>query len=600
MIIIGLNTNAQRECNIWYFGEKHGIDLNHDTVKLLTNSSMFTDAANATISDKFGNLLFYTNGETVWNAQHDTMPNGNGLAGCTLADDCMIVPHPGDNKKYFIFTHDCIEAPMVHGLQYSIVDMEMDNGLGDVSGRNISLGVSSIERMLVVQHCNRRDYWLIVHSPTWIVPYDEFYTFLISPKGVNPTPIVCPTTFSIEPFNFIIEANTNIIYATNVNANHLCKFQFNIDSGNIQFLDSLFIPPNLGLIFSSIISPDGSKLYSTEGSDTLCQYDISIGTDSLIAASRAILYPSSKFYGMTLSRNGMLFLPIRVENSGHNIIIINNPNQLASSGNLISDTFLLINPITNPRVFLPSFIAGFRYSNSFEWDHVCLGDTTQFTYLIPECDSIAAVTDLYWEFGDSASGAANSSIDMDPVHYYSQAGEYKVRLITVSSQSIDTVYKTIAIVENPVPDLGADIDSLQPGSQVTLDAGPEYWDYAWSTGETSQAIEVSQTDVFSLTVTDRYGCMGVDDINVNYISIDEFKPSDLIQLYPNPTRDILVVYSDFSILEIEIFNLVGQRVLLQKALGKEVQIDISGLTSGKYIIKTLIKDKTVIKEFIVL
>ena len=35
----------------------------------------------ASISDKYGRLLFYTNGVAVWNACNDSMPNGNNLLG---------------------------------------------------------------------------------------------------------------------------------------------------------------------------------------------------------------------------------------------------------------------------------------------------------------------------------------------------------------------------------------------------------------------------------------------------------------------------------------------------------------------------------------
>ena len=65
----------------WYFGTNAGITFNSGTPVALTNGSLTTTEGVATISDNSGNLLFYTNGITVWNRNHLIMTNGNGLLG---------------------------------------------------------------------------------------------------------------------------------------------------------------------------------------------------------------------------------------------------------------------------------------------------------------------------------------------------------------------------------------------------------------------------------------------------------------------------------------------------------------------------------------
>ena len=73
----------------------------------LTNSAMNAFEGCATISDTAGNLLFYTNGNMVWNKNHNTMPSGNSLNGDGAATQtAIIVPAPQNLNKYYIFTVD--------------------------------------------------------------------------------------------------------------------------------------------------------------------------------------------------------------------------------------------------------------------------------------------------------------------------------------------------------------------------------------------------------------------------------------------------------------------------------------------------------------
>src|SRR4051812_6262880 len=73
---------AQRETDNWYFGQNASIEFNQSGRPIsFNNSAMNTLAGCASISDKQGNLLFYTNGVTVWNRLHQVMQNGSGLAG---------------------------------------------------------------------------------------------------------------------------------------------------------------------------------------------------------------------------------------------------------------------------------------------------------------------------------------------------------------------------------------------------------------------------------------------------------------------------------------------------------------------------------------
>jgi Secretion system C-terminal sorting domain len=61
-------------------------------------------------------------------------------------------------------------------------------------------------------------------------------------------------------------------------------------------------------------------------------------------------------------------------------------------------------------------------------------------------------------------------------------------------------------------------------------------------------------------------------------------------VYPNPVKDQLFVKSANDIVELNIFNLVGQKVYSQKNSLKNPQINVSSLAKGNYILQTI--DKT--------
>src|SRR5688572_15782308 len=91
---------AQKERNIWYFGNKAGLDFNTSPPSVLNNSQMNTDEGSASIADAQGNLLFYTNGENIWNKNHQVMANGSGLMGSfSTSQSALIIKRPGSNSK---------------------------------------------------------------------------------------------------------------------------------------------------------------------------------------------------------------------------------------------------------------------------------------------------------------------------------------------------------------------------------------------------------------------------------------------------------------------------------------------------------------------
>ena len=82
-------------------------------------------------------------------------------------------------------------------------------------------------------------------------------------------------------------------------------------------------------------------------------------------------------------------------------------------------------------------------------------------------------------------------------------------------------------------------------------------------------------------------------IEVEPLSVNGFDITS-VKTYPNPVKDSLTITAEHELTEIQLFNLLGQMVISQKANGNAVSVDMSSLTAGTYIlkIKALNSEKT--------
>ena len=155
--------------------------------------------------DSNGQLLFYTNGCAVANRDHQLMPNGTGLNPGALADQvcpakgyivaqgAMALPDPfatGTHSRRFYLLHlaaayEPVRKLRLGPLYYSIVDMDQQNGLGDVASKNNILLDGDLGAFSAVRHGNGRDWWIVVPE----FGNHIWHTFLLSPLGLEEQPV---------------------------------------------------------------------------------------------------------------------------------------------------------------------------------------------------------------------------------------------------------------------------------------------------------------------------------------------------------------------------------------------------------------------------
>ena len=198
IILFSLNFFAQKEANIWYFGDKAGIDFNSGSPVALLDGALNTLEGCASISDSNGNLQFYTDGSTIWTKDHSVMSNGTGLNGnFSSTQSAIIIPKPDASDIYYVFTVDFQGEP--NGLQYSEIDMTLNSGLGAVtSTKNVLLLTPVLEKLTAIKHANGEDIWVICHKNGSA----EFYAYLVTPTGIQNTPIITDIGFSYTGSSF--------------------------------------------------------------------------------------------------------------------------------------------------------------------------------------------------------------------------------------------------------------------------------------------------------------------------------------------------------------------------------------------------------------
>lgn len=111
------------------------------------------------------------------------------------------------------------------------------------------------------------------------------------------------------------------------------------------------------------------------------------------------------------------------------------------------------------------------------------------------------------------TGATTSTL------YVTESGSYSV---TVTNAFGCTAYDDINITINPLPvaDLGADT-TICEGHDVLLDATTPFCSYLWNIGATSATILASEAGLYSVAITNSFGCLIIDSIYVNILPAPE-------------------------------------------------------------------------------
>lgn len=142
----------------------------------------------------------------------------------------------------------------------------------------------------------------------------------------------------------------------------------------------------------------------------------------------------------------------------------------------------------------PNPVASFSVANT------CLGNSTGFS----STSTITNPDHYTWDFGDGNGNVSSGNTN----HTFALAGNYNVQMIAVTQAGCrDTVTSAVIINPNPAAAFQFSGDTvLFEGGSVTITVAGGSYNYAWSTGETTDNIQVMTGGTYSCLITDGNAC----------------------------------------------------------------------------------------------
>ncbi|MGB3467052.1 MAG: gliding motility-associated C-terminal domain-containing protein [Cyclobacteriaceae bacterium] len=489
--------------NQWYFGERAGIDFNPTVRALADENIMDSPEGCASFSDLNGDLLFYTNGNTVWNKDHLIMENGETIGGDSTSTQAAIaVNAPYDSTIYYVFTTQQIEKDSVF-TSYSIVDMKYDLARGKVVAKNVPLFFNSTERLTVNAFFG--DIALLAHE----FGNNSFREYGVTQEGIT-NPVYHPVGTIHDKNNeelakgYLKYSSNNLFVAVPLQEetqNTIEVFDYNAQADSIfnpRRIDIGVAPPEK--IYGVEFSPDGTELYLTTQTQ-LIRYSLdSLGTDNELAdviATREVLTTGSAFGALQLGADGQIYMAV---DGATTIPRITGANGLTPS---VQDFDLAGR---TSRLGLPEFaqqVPQNPVNPSLSITAGCVGQISTFNATGRDT-SIEMYT---WDVG--VPGQAPFT-DQTFEYTYPEAGTYLVTLTLSNRCDTDSVLtETVEIFAAPEqPTNPPAIPFCE--DEVAIEAWPvddPTLNFNWSTGETTRTITVTEPSTVSVFIINGNGCI---------------------------------------------------------------------------------------------
>ena len=527
------NVQGQKRNNIWAFGDNVGLNFNTNPVSVFKSKSKGTIPPYyiSSICAGNGNLLFYTDGQTVWNRDNFVLPkyqkwwpwHGNVMP--------LITPYVSNDSLYYIFGIDDDEADRTNSFKLQYLTIKMYNP-GDIEEAVYPrpASVTSFYTTLLKNashvlagtgHCNQKDTWITVHSP------GALYSFLITANGVNPVPVVTPVPASVLPVKRLNAKYSNIKFSANGERlivpendnNKIAVFDFNTQTGKFSNAMTIAVPE--GQILEDIeISADAGKLYSGAyetlddyaGTEVhhIYQMDLNAGSPQEIEKT---LYPLAGDRvacvrtcftirrNMQLGPDGKIYIskregsPLTLDRT---FAVIDNPSRTGIDAQYFETK---IDFGKMPRVLNYNYIRSQNFTareNSIQVrKNTCVDKPVEFSLIFSRLDSVK------WDFGDASSGGKNFSTLFKPQHQYPGPGSYKVRAIIYTGCLLDTASAAITVQEDKAVHISAAINdtALCIGDQLVLNAAaPFSKEYLWENGLIYPERIIDKPGAYAVTI----------------------------------------------------------------------------------------------------
>ncbi|MBX9852229.1 MAG: T9SS type A sorting domain-containing protein [Cytophagaceae bacterium] len=532
LLLANTSLRAQNLANVWYFGNKTGLQFTGGTVTQLQDGPNLTGATGegegcTTISDGNGNLLFFTDGDNVYNRNRVVMPAGTGLTGSyTAAQSALIIAQPGSvnitvggvtyPRYYYIFTVDATGA--TSGLRYSIVDMTLNGNLGDVTTKNTLVMANLTEGLVAIPHFNGVDTWIMARSPG---TGNSYYAILVSSGGVAAPVVSSAGMIPNGTSTYMMKADPcykrlAVVYHNNWNTgtglsdNAFEILQFDNNTGVVSAY-----PTNLKItnviqkansadyrgIYGVEWSPNGRYLFISELVDNMIyQYDVyaggtfpgTVGTLAAITASKQNLGtgPTVRTGHLQMGPDGKIYTAQHTWASGMSYVgVIANPNAFPATWNSTAYGWNFATMSGNVAMGLPTLPKSFSAANPTinPITSACVGNNIPLSY-----SYIGTIGSQTWS---SVGGTFNPNATVAaPTVNYATAGSKTINLSVTDAVCGYTTTDQVTITVNNIVNSAGTVSCNPPRGTVTAPNGA--YTYVWyADAAGTQPIATGTTNV---------------------------------------------------------------------------------------------------------
>ncbi|MBT1699669.1 gliding motility-associated C-terminal domain-containing protein [Fulvivirgaceae bacterium PWU4] len=515
--------SLDQRANIWYFGQNAGIDFNGlpDDPAVAITGPLNTPEGTAVISDRNGQVIFSTDGQKIYDKDdNEIVLPAPGLGGENQStQSSLIIPVPGDETLYYIFTTQQVDDVAPYELRYSLFDLKLNNGQGGLRQFNQLLFSGSTERI------TGNDNWLIAHE----YGNNSFRAYRIGQDGIG-NPVVSAigsdhqTSIAEQGQGYMELGAQNrlaVALSTPGVSNVVEIFDFIDSTGVVTNFRTADLKSPTGQVYGLEISPGGNKLFATLSNAGSQMYEFAFDTLGIPHLKQQVSH-TGELGAMQIGPDGQIYVAINGSSSLGTFTANEDTTQLSAITTL--QPFALAGG-TQSLKGLPNFtqiISNPTQTPGFSFTGLCLGDSTQFSATGKD----AAIDKFDWFFGD---GQAQADGGAQIAHLYSAPGTYTVNVrIYNKCEEVGTFTETVIINDVP-PDPSRGV-ALCTGGAV-LDANPTDLPdltYEWDDGQTTETITANVQGNYLVTVTDKNGC----STDGTFLAVDN-RPR--VQFGPDPT-----------------------------------------------------------------
>ncbi|WP_445721871.1 T9SS type A sorting domain-containing protein [Flavobacterium sp.] len=539
--------------NNWVLANsKISFDTNPATSSAISNANKYGFAS---VSDPSGNLLFYTDGVKVYDKTFGMMQNGYLTYGINLFDErrvqpVIIVPHPGNDKQYYVFVSDvqdtlCGSCSSLTQYSYFIVDFQdptYPNGkvIEPSTGSSLFTNTGYFGPLTLVKNASNDGYFVILHTNPSQTNGGGLHSYKIDSNGINLTPILTNLPNNINYYNFSdageFRSNTKAIMRFGMN---------NTKFGELLITNSFHQGPNTNTNLSSFFTMDFNNVTGTFSN-----------------------------FQMIQSNSSSAYKDFEFSNDSEKVYFVNNNVFVRDLANLsLPDRKLAAN--NSPSIF-PSALHIQRDKNN---DIIVSNKNSNILYKLDNVNSYNAssiitnylslnsvLTDHYLpQFIPSLSDSCLSDV---------------VLTINVSSGS-EFVQSSNYITAKNVINSSA-IAIYHANERVILANG-----FHAKSGAIFKAYIEGCTGVFQSKNSDQKDETNNVRNNIN----------DLVKLYPNPNNGNFVIEigdHNFKNGTIEVFDSHGKIIYQNNYLSKEMNISLENIGKGVYFVKLISNDGNIV------